>query len=311
VDVLVLTSPPHFRPRHLDFAVSQNKHCFVEKPIAVDVPGVRKVEEICTRAEQKGLSIVSGLCWRYDKGVNATMDKIAGGAIGDIVAIQSTYNGGTIWYRRRTPAWGWSPMEERIRNWYYHTWLSGDHIVEQAVHSIDKTAWLMGDAHPIRAFGMGGRQQRVDEKYGNIYDHYTVFYEYDNGVKVFFTCRQQDNWSSKVDELVLGTEGQAEVLAHRIWGKEKWRYRGPKPSMYRVEHEELFKSIRNGSPINNGHYMCNSTMIAIMGRACTYTGLELTWDKFSQSTERLGPDSYDWGDAPESQVAIPGVTQFS
>jgi len=308
VDVVLLTTSPHFRPQHLAYAVEKGKHCFVEKPVAVDVPGVHHVQATCDVAKQKGLSIVSGLCWRYDLGVLETMQRIADGAIGDIVAIESCYNAGTLWHRGDKPEW--SQMEYQMRNWLYYTWLSGDHIIEQAVHSLDKTAWLLGDVSPLKAVGMGGRQQRTDKKYGHIFDHHTVFYEYPDNVKVYFSCRQQDNTTTHTDELVLGTKGQARVLANQVRGKKKWRYRGPKPSMYRLEHQALFKSIHDSQPINNGHYMCNSTLIGIMGRMCTYTGQELTWEQVNQSTERLGPEVYEWGDLPEPPVAIPGQTKF-
>lgn len=307
-DVVILTTPPHFRPEHLRYAVEQGKHAFVEKPIAVDAPGVRHVMESCRLAKEKQLSVVSGLCWRYDLGVRETMRRILEErAIGDIVAIESSYNAGTLWHRGDST--GWSRMEHQMRNWLYYTWLSGDHILEQAVHSLDKTAWLLGDIQPTRAMAMGGRQQRTNPKYGHIYDHFTVFYEYPTGQQVYFTCRQQDGTSSRVDERVLGTTGQAEILRNLITPKEgkKWRYRGPKPSMYRVEHEELFKSIRDAAPINNGDYMCNSTMIGIMGRMAAYTGKTLTWDECLESQERLGPTEYAWTDVPEPEVAIPGL----
>jgi myo-inositol 2-dehydrogenase/D-chiro-inositol 1-dehydrogenase len=313
VDVVILTTSPHFRPEHLKYAVDKGKHCFVEKPIAVDAPGVRSVQETCKLAEEKGLSIVSGLCWRYDMGVNATMDKIKEGAIGDIIAIESIYNTGTLWHRGDQP--DWSRMEYQMRNWLYYTWLSGDHINEQAIHSLDKTAWLNGDAHPVRAIGLGGRQQRTDPKFGHIFDHHSVTYEYANGVRVYFSCRQQKGCANGVDERVLGTKGQAMVLGNRITGETDWGFRMPrgqkKPSMYQVEHDELFKAIRAGKPINNGHYMCNSTMIAIMGRMACYTGKSLTWDQCLNSNERLGPTTYEWGDMPEPEVAIPGITPFA
>lgn len=308
VDVVLLATPPHFRPEQLAYAVEQGKHCFVEKPVGVDASDVSSVQATCELAKQKDLTIVSGLCWRYDKGVLATMQKIQEGAIGDIIAIESSYNANTLWHRGHKPEW--SQMEYQIRNWFYHTWLSGDHIVEQAVHSLDKTAWLLDDASPASAVGIGGRQQRTDEKYGHIFDHHVVFYKYDNGVPVYFTCRQQDNCKTHVDELVLGTKGKARILAHKIEGENKWRYRGPKPSMYREEHAAMYRSIREGETINNGDYMANSTMIAIMGRMCTYTGQELTWEQATNSKEKLGPDSYVWGDAPTGEVAIPGVTKF-
>ncbi|RIK71510.1 MAG: oxidoreductase [Planctomycetota bacterium] len=308
VDVVLLATPPHFRPAHLRYAVEKGKHSFVEKPIAVDVPGVQHVMETCRMAEEKKLAVVSGLCWRYDLGVRETMRQILEEkAIGDIVAIESSYNANGLWHRGDDPAW--SRMEYQIRNWLYFTWLSGDHILEQAVHSLDKTAWLLGDLQPLKAFALGGRQQRVDPKYGNVYDHFAVFYQYPDGKHVYFTCRQQDNCSVRVDERVLGTEGQAEILKHELTdraGKRKWRYRGDKPSMYQQEHDELFASIRRGEPINNGHYMCNSTMIAILGRTAAYTGQTVTWDDLVKSTETLGPSEYAWGEAPQLNVAIPG-----
>jgi len=310
-DVVILTTPPHFRPQHLAYAIEKGKHAFVEKPVAVDAPGVRSVLESCKRAKEKNLAVVSGLCWRYDLGVRETMRKILEEkAIGDIIAIESSYNANTLWHRGDEP--DWSRMEYQIRNWLYYTWLSGDHILEQAVHSLDKTAWLLGDIQPTRAMALGGRQQRTDPKYGHIYDHFSVFYEYPTGQRVYFTCRQQDGTDTYVDENVLGTAGQAEILRNLVKPTEgkKWRYRGPKPSMYLVEHQEMFKSIRDGAPINNGHYMCNSTMIGILGRMAAYTGKYVTWDEAFNSEQRLGPTEYSWSDIPEPTVAIPGKTNL-
>lgn len=309
IDVVLLTAPPHFRPLHFAYAVEKNKHCFVEKPIAVDAPGVITVQASCAAAREKRLSVVAGLCYRYDPSVIATVDKVKSGAIGDIVAIESTYNTGTLWHRGDEPSW--SRMEYQLRNWLYYTWLSGDHIVEQAVHSLDKSAWLLDDASPISAWGVGGRQQRTDKKYGNIFDHHTVFYEFPNGVNVYFSCRQQSGTSQQVEDTVLGTKGKARLMSHRIEGEQNWSYSGPRPSMYRVEHEELFKGIRSGASVDNGGYMCNSTMIGIMGRMCTYTGQKITWEKICASKDRLGPEVYEWTNIPEPGVAIPGVTKFS
>jgi predicted dehydrogenase len=312
VDVVILATPPHFRPQHLAYAVEKGKHCFVEKPVGVDIPGVKSVEESCAKAKEKNLAIATGLCWRSEPGVIETINRIRDGAIGDIIAIQSCYNAGLLWHRGDEPSW--SRMEYQIRNWLYYTWLSGDHIVEQAIHSLDKVNWLMGDASPESAFGMGGRQQRTDKKFGNIFDHHAVFFEYPNGVKAFFTCRQQENVMMNVDELVLGTKGSAQVLAKRIDGPEKWRYRADskKPAdMYKLEHVHMFESIRAGSPLNQGHIMCNSTRVAIMGRMCTYTGQKYSWDQLLASDERLGPQKYDWADVPEPPVAIPGETKIA
>lgn len=309
VDVVILTTPPHFRPEHLKYAVDAGKHCFVEKPVGVDVPGILSVKETCEKAKEKGLSIVSGLCWRYDTAVLETMQRILDGAIGDIIAVQSEYVTGLLWHRGDNPEW--SRMEYQMRNWLYYTWLSGDHICEQAVHSLDKTAWLMGDVSPVRAYGMGGRQQRISSEFGNIYDHHAIVYEYPNNVRVFFYCRQQSGCYNNTDEFVLGTKGQAEILRNRIHGENAWRFRGETKSMYDLEHDALFASIRNGTPINNGHYMCNSSMLAVLGRACTYTGQAITWEDLMKSTERLGPTTYEWGDVPEPEIAMPGVTKLS
>lgn len=309
IDVVLLCTPPHFRAEHFEYAIAKGKHCFVEKPVATDIPSLRRVAQTCEVAKTKGLSVVSGLCWRYDPGVRETIQRIQDGAIGDIIAIESSYNTNTLWHRGDNP--DWSRMEYQVRNWLYYTWLSGDIICEQAIHSLDKTAWLLGDAHPTQAMGIGGRQQRIDPKYGNVFDHFTVFYEYPGGQHVYFTCRQQDGCSLRVEERVLGTKGSAEVLAYKIEGANPWQYKGPKPSMYRVEHEEMFRNLRAGTPLNNGDYMVNSTMISILGRMASYTGKTLTWDQANASTERLGPAQYAWGDLPEPDVAIPGVTAFA
>ena len=314
VDVVILATPPHFRPQHLAYAVEKGKHTFVEKPVAVDAPGVRSVIETCKKAKEKNLAVVSGLCWRYHPAVQETVKRIVEDkAIGDIVSIQSCYNAGSLWHRGDDPKW--SRMEYQLRNWLYFKWLSGDHINEQAVHSLDKTAWLQGDISPTQAFGLGGRQQRTGAEYGDIYDHHTVFYEYPTGVRVYFTCRQQSDTSTMVDEVVLGTKGSAKVLQFEIDGETTWKYSGPDKSMarmYDLEHVALFNSIRDGKPINNGDYMANSTMLAVMGRMCTYTGQALKWEQCINSQERLGPSDYAWDDnVPAVQVAIPGRTKFA
>lgn len=312
VDVVLLCTPPHFRPQHLAAAIEAGKHVFCEKPVAVDGPGVRSVLATCELAAQKGLNVVSGLCWRYDYGVRETMKRIQDGAIGELVAVQENYLAGTLWQRDRQPEW--SEMEHQLRNWLYYTWLSGDHIVEQHVHSLDKAMWLMGDNPPISCTGLGGRQVRTDPKFGHIYDHFAVCYDWENGFKAFAYTRQMAGCKGDVDDYVLGTTGRAALLKNAIDPKQgdKWRYRGPKPSMYDVEHQELFANIRSGGPaINNGKYMCYSTLMAIMGREACYTGQEITWEQAMESETRLGPKEYAWGDLPVPEVAVPGVTTFS
>jgi predicted dehydrogenase len=309
VDVVILAETPHFRPKHLAAAIEAGKHVFCEKPVAVDAPGVRRVLETVRQAKEKNLSIVSGLCWRYDYGVRETVNRIKDGAIGDLVAIHTNYLTGTLWHRGRKPEW--SEMEYQIRNWLYFTWLSGDHIVEQHIHSLDKAVWLMNDELPARCFGLGGRQVRTEEKWGNIYDHHAVCYEYPNGLKVFAYTRQMGRCWNQVDDFVYGTQGTAQLLDNSIRGKDQWKYSGPQPSMYDVEHKELFAGIRSGNYINNGVYMAHSTLVAIMGRMACYTGELIESEKALNSAEDLTPERYEFGEVSVPEVAIPGRTKFA
>jgi predicted dehydrogenase len=311
VDVVILTTPPHFRPIHLRAAVAAGKHIFCEKPVAVDAPGVRSVLETAEEAKKKDLCIVSGLCWRYDYGKRAIIEKIHEGAIGDVLAMHSTYLTGFLWHRGRKA--DWSDMEFQVRNWLYFTWLSGDHIVEQHIHSLDKCAWVMHDEPPVSAVGIGGRQVRTGEQFGNIYDHHAVTFEYKNGTKLYSYCRQIDGCKMDTSDHIVGTKGVAHLMKHPhplIDGEQKWQYVGPTPDMYQVEHNELFAAIRAGKRIDNSQYMAKSTMMAIMGRMATYTGQEITWDQAIDSKEDLSPPKYEWGSAPTPVVAMPGTTKF-
>jgi predicted dehydrogenase len=308
VDVVILATPPHFRPAHLKAAIASGKHVFCEKPVAVDAPGVRSVLETTEEARKRNLSIVSGLCYRYDPPKQELIKRVHGGAIGDILAMQVSYNTGTLWHRAHQPSW--SEMEYQLRNWLYFTWLSGDFNVEQHVHSLDKAAWAMRDEPPLRATGLGGRQVRVEPQWGNIYDHFAVVYEYANGVKLFAQCRQMAGCSVDVSDHLIGTKGSAEMMRATIEGAEPWRYRGAKPNMYEEEHRAMFTGIRSGTPLNNGVYMARSTMLAIMGRMASYTGQTLTWDQCLNSTEDLSPSKYEWAEVPLPQVAKPGLTRF-
>jgi predicted dehydrogenase len=309
VDVVLLCTPPHFRPLHLKAAIEAGKHVFCEKPVAVDAPGVRSVLETVRKAQEKNLTIVSGLCWRYDYGVRETIARVLGGEIGDIVAIQENYLAGTLWNRARKPEW--SDMEYQLRNWLYYTWLSGDHNVEQHVHSLDKALWLNGDEPPVSCFGLGGRQVRIQEEFGNIFDHHAVCYEWKSGVKCFAYTRQMRGAFGETEDFVLGTKGRAKILKNEIYGKDGqrlWRYKGESPSMYDVEHKEMYEAIRAGKTINNGVYMTYSTMMAIMGRMACYTGQQVTWEEAMASVEDLTPPAYEFGPAPKVEVAVPGVT---
>lgn len=302
VDVIILATPPHFRPAQLRLAVEAGKHVFCEKPVGVDVPGVKSVLESCEMAERNGQSVVSGLCWRYDQGVREVMKHIKDGAIGDIHTIQENYLTGTLWHRGDDP--NWSRMEYQLRNWLYFNWLSGDHIAEQHIHSLDKALWLMNDQPPATCYSTGGRLVRTNEKWGNVYDHFATVYEWENGVKAFSHCRQMAGCHTNVEDYVFGSKGKAEVLRFKINGDKV--FKGKKPSMYDSEHQELFHSIRSGNPINNGKYMCYSTLMALIGRDAAYTGQKIKWDEYLKSEKRLGPDEYDWNDYEPDPVALPG-----
>jgi predicted dehydrogenase len=310
VDVVLLTAPPHFRPMHLKAAVAAGKHVFAEKPVAVDAPGVRSVLETCAEAKRKGLSVVSGLCLRYDAGFRETVQRLHDGAIGEIHTLVANDYRGPIWVKPRQD--DWTDMHWQMRNWYYFTWLSGDFNVEQHVHYLDVCAWVMG-GYPTSAIGMGGRQVRTDAVYGNIYDHHSVTYEYENGGRIFSNCRQQGGCKNSMTSYAHGSKGRAEVAERRleITTDSTWRFDKPVKNMYQVEHDELFAGIRAGTPLNNGDYMSKSTMLAIMGRMATYTGQEVTWEQAMNSQLDLSPAAYAWGPAPEVKIALPGVTQFA
>jgi predicted dehydrogenase len=315
VDVVILATPPGFRPLHLKAAVAAGKHIFCEKPVAVDAPGCHAVREACEEARQKGLSLVSGLCWRYDTVMRETMKQVHDGAIGDLLTLQCTYNTGGLWNVGREP--GWSDMEWQLRNWLYFTWLSGDHNVEQHIHSLDKMAWAMKDEYPVKAVGLGGRQVRTGLEYGQIFDHHSVVYEYKDGARLFSNCRQQENTAHDISDNLVGTKGVCHIDASKRQGTVRphgggspWRSGKDDSDMYQNEHNELITSIRSGKPINNGDYMTKSTMMAIMGRMATYTGQLITWEMAWNSKENLAPAKYEFGPLTVAPVARPGVTKF-
>jgi myo-inositol 2-dehydrogenase/D-chiro-inositol 1-dehydrogenase len=314
VDVVLLATPPAFRPDHLQAAIDAGKHVFCEKPVAVDAPGVRKVLAAAQKAKEKNLSLVSGFTFRYDQPKRAFFEKVLGGSIGDVTGVSTTRNGGELWYKPRQPEW--TEMEYQLRNWYYQNWLSGDYIVEMIVHSLDLMSWAMGDKLPARATGTGGRQSRVDKMWGNIYDHFAIEFEYSNGVRAFSFSRQQPGCSNRNTLEIAGSLGQAVVNMyggkHEITGKNPWVYEGEKNDPYQTQHNELFASIRNHKPMNDGQIMVNSTMMAIMARMVAYSGQTLSWDDAFNSTQVLGPafNQYSWDLKFESPaVAIPGVTK--
>ena len=309
VDVVLLATPPHFRPIHLRAAIDAGKHVFAEKPVAVDARGVRDVLAACEEARRKKLAVVSGLALRYSYGYREIVRRIHEGALGEIRALHANDFRGPLWVKPRQP--GWTDMEYHMKNWYYFTWLSGDFNVEQHVHLLDVCSWIMKDEYPVSAMGLGGRQVRTGPDYGNIFDHHSVIYEYASGVKLHAYCRQQAGGVNDISAHVSGSKGTG-MLTPRVLQMTTdttWVYRGEKNNQSQTEHDELFASIRSGRPINNGDYMSKTTLMAIMGRMATYTGQKVTWEQVLNSKENLSPERYDWDAAPpRSRVAVPGVT---
>jgi predicted dehydrogenase len=313
VDVVLLTTPPHFRPIHFKYAIDQGKHVFAEKPVAVDAPGIRSMIETCEAAKKKNLSVVSGLCLRYDAGFQETIKRIHDGAIGDIVALQANDLRSGIWQKERQP--DWTDMVFQMRNWYHFTWLCGDFNVEQHVHFLDICAWVMKNEYPVKCVGNGGRQVRTAQ--GHIYDHFSIIYEYAKGQKLFSFCRQIPKCKNDISAQAMGTKGTANLseatgkMSINPTGAAPWFSKGQHKDMYQVEHDELFASIRAGKPINNGEYMVKSTMMAIMARMAAYTGQQITWEMAMNSKEDLSPPKYDWNvKLPMPEVAKPGITKF-
>ena len=308
VDVVLLVTPPHFRPEHLKAAVEKGKHVFMEKPVAVDPAGIRSIIASSELAERKGLSIVAGTQRRHEAHYTEIMKRIHRGDIGEIIGGQCYWNGGDMigywkWYEQDGSLYG---MEWQLRNWPWFTWLSGDHIVEQHVHSLDIMNWAL-QSHPIQVMGMGGRAVR---KEGNIYDHFAVEYEYPNGVRVMGMCRQIKGCHNRVGERIVGTKGVAHGRGV-IEGQNAYEYPGKSPNPYVQEQADLIASIRQGKPINEGRQVAESTMTAIMGRMSAYTGRALKWEwAMNASTLDLRPPKYEFGDLPAAPAAMPGKTQL-
>ncbi len=325
VDVVVLATPPGFRPYHLKKAIDAGKHVFCEKPMATDAPGVRLVMEAAAVAKQKKLALTSGFCWRYNPAERQIMKRIHDGEIGSPLSMYTVYNTGSLWVKPRQP--GWNDMTYQMRNWYYFTWLSGDHLVEQAVHSLDKMQWALKDEAPVKCVAHGGRQVRTGSDFGHINDHFSILYEYASGARGYHFSRQQANTASDNSDYFMGSKGVAQIKAFaglRITGETNWNLRSREglENMYQVEHNEMMASIRKGEPINDGAWMAQSTMVALMGRMAAYTGQEITWEQALNSKENLakwvtnqeeevGDPKFSW-DMPlrVPAVAMPGQTKF-
>jgi myo-inositol 2-dehydrogenase/D-chiro-inositol 1-dehydrogenase len=314
IDVILLATPPGFRPQHLSGCVEAGKNIFCEKPVATDAPGVRAALKAAEDAASKNISLVAGFCWRYNQMIVDTFKQMEDGAIGKLVAYYATYYTSPV--KPIPPAStrpaGMSDVEWQIRNWYNFVWLCGDSLVEQAVHSADKIAWAMHDEPPVSCVGVGGRT--IPAEGGNIYDHFEVNYIYANGVRAFLANRQSVGCYNENSDYIMGTDGTCTIgrgPVPRIEGKNAWTFTGQQYNMYQKEHDVLFAAIRKGEPVNNGKRLATSTMLAIMGRMAAYTGQQVTWDQAMNSQEKLVPEKLDWkGSLEVKPRAEPGITKL-
>ncbi len=317
-DVVILATPPGFRPYHLEECVNQDKHVFCEKPLATDAAGIRKCLDLVKVVDQKKLNLVVGLQRHYQTNYREVMKRVQDGAIGDILSGQVYWDGGGVWVRERKPEY--TEMQYQMRNWYYFNWLCGDHIVEQHIHNIDVFNWAKG-AYPVSAQGMGGRQVRTGKEHGEIFDHHYVEFTYADGTVLNSQCRHIKGCMNRVSETLIGTKGRVELSGggngsiDDLKGNNIYRHRGKEdPNPYQVEHNELFASIRNGETINDLHYGAMSTMTAILGRYATYSGIEVKMEDALASQVQLMPAQVSWNDNPPVMpnsdgyypIAVPG-----
>ncbi len=313
VDMIILATPPGFRPIHFRYAVDAGKHVFMEKPTNVDVAGYASIVESGELARQKGLSVVAGTLYRRQPSFVEAIDEIHNGAIGEIVGAQAYYLTGPIWLRDREP--GMSDMEWQCRNWYYFNWLSGDHIVEQFVHNLDVLNWVF-EGHPESALAMGGRLVRVDPSYGHIYDHFSVEYVYPGDVRVEAKCRQMENTTTRVTNQIIGSTGIATLDPNRSMirshdGEVVFRHPERGGNGYVQEHADLIAAIRTNDPINESKQIADSTLTGILGRESAYTGQEVTWEEILSAQMDLVPKEFAFTELPNVSVPRPGATKLS
>jgi predicted dehydrogenase len=317
-DVVILATPPGFRPIHFAEAIDQNKHVFMEKPVSTDTVGIKRVLETAEIAKSKKLNVVVGLQRHYQNSYRELFKRKD--LIGDITSAQAWWNNDGVWVNKRK--YNQTEMEYQMRNWYYFVWLCGDHICEQHIHNLDVINWFKS-GYPVRAQGMGGRQVRKGKDHGEIFDHHYVEYEYADGSILNSQCRHIPGTMSKVDELFIGTKGNIKCGAGEIVdlkGKSLYQFdKKTENNPYQTEHDELFLAISRGeykfADAENG---AKSTMTAILGRMATYSGQRLTWDKALNSDLSLQPKEYDWNAMPPVvpnedgyyPIATPGVTKY-
>jgi len=310
-DIVILATPPGFRSIHFKEATEKGKHVFCEKPVAVDGPGVRRFIESAALSRSKNLKVVAGTQRRHEACYVEGVGRIAKGDIGKVVAGRVYWNMGSLW--NVAPDAKKSDVENQVRNWLYHSWLSGDHIVEQHVHQLDVMQWVMG-GHPELVRGVGGRQVRTDGSlYGHIFDHFGLEFQYSGDRFVFSMCRQQDGTEGKVEELFHGTDGLARLHSGfaEITGRNAWKFSGKQVDPYTQEHIDLQNAIVKDIKLNEAEQVAHSTLCAIMGRMAAYTGQDVTWEQALNSNEVLMPEAVEFGARPQAPVATPGKTRVS
>jgi myo-inositol 2-dehydrogenase / D-chiro-inositol 1-dehydrogenase len=318
-DVVILATPPGFRPIHFEEAVRQGKHVFMEKPVAVDGPGVRRVIAAAKEAQAKNLKVGVGLQRRHQPNYKETIARLNDGAIGDIVATRVYWNGGPVGPKaeraKLAKQMGRAPteMEYQIRNWYMFNWLCGDHIVEQHIHNLDVINWIK-NGYPVRCHGLGGRCFQKGPDSGEIFDHHAVEYEYADGSRMFSQCCQFPGAWSSVSEHCIGTKGTCDVSGHTIRGEKAWRRRGKEGESndgWQLEHYPLQDAIRNDKPHNEGERGALSTLTAIMGRMATYSGKIVDFDDALNSKLDLMPESFAWDVQPKVLPGPDGLYPFA
>ncbi len=308
-DIVMLATPPGFRPQHIEATIKAGKHLFTEKPVAVDGPGIRKVLAAYEEAKKKNLAVVAGTQRRHQDPYVESMKLIHDGAIGDIQFARVYWNQGNIWAVKREE--GWDDMTYQLRNWYHFTWLCGDSIVEQHVHNLDVANWAIG-AHPLSAYGTGGQQVNRAPEWGESFDHFSVDYEYPNGVHVLSQNRQIAGTDSDVNEYIVGTKGKWQSPGYRFETPDgKTRIKGGGINPYVQEHIDFLQSIETGKPLNELKQVAESTLTAIMGRMSAYTGKRVTWEQALESTLDTFPKELQFGaKLPGPVVAVPGQTEL-
>jgi len=308
-DLVILATPPGFRPLHLEAAVKAGKHIFCEKPVAVDGPGIRKCMQMVEESKKRNLAIVAGTQRRHQAGYIETIKQIQDGAIGDIVSARCSWNGDGIWFKNR--AKDTSDVAYHLNNWYHFLWICGDHIVEQHVHNLDVMNWVL-KGHPTQAVGFGGRGYRKTgpvEEVGHIWDHFAIEYTYPNGVPVQSYCTHIPGISSDISETVYGSKGSSKVGSYRINNKKV--FNGKETNPYVQEHIDLVQSIKAGKPLNELQQVTESTLTAIMGRMAAYSGKVVTWDDaLNSQVVTMPPDLSDLSKIAVGPVPVPGKYKF-